>query len=202
MQVIARKVLGGTEEIVYRVPETSLGSLDMTDASIIFREHSRSTDWDIKMLNVGSSTPTDLFTTAAAETDARCSPNRKWIAYVSNESGRAEVYLTAFPRPGAKLQVSTGGGTEPRWRRDSGELFFLDSTKRIVSVAVGSGTVPEIGPPQALFRASPRELVSGTDLWTYDISPDARSFLVNVDDAATADTPLVFSIDWDAALRR
>jgi serine/threonine protein kinase len=202
MQVIGRKVLGGREEIVYGVAETSLGSLDMTDASIIFREHSSSTDWDIKMLNVGSSKPTNLFTTAAAETDARCSPNRKWIAYVSNESGRAEVYLTTFPSPGTKWQVSTSGGTEPRWRRDSGELFFLDPAKRIVSVAITNRTVPEIGPPQVLFRAIPRELVSGTDLWTYDVSPDGRSILVNVDDAATADTPLVFSIDWDVALRR
>ena len=202
MQVIARKVIGGNGEIVYRVPGTSLGSLDMTDDAIIFREHARASDWDIKMIKTGSATPINLFATAAAETDARCSPNRKWIAYVSNESGRAEVYLSAFPQPGVKWQVSTGGGTEPRWRADSGELLFFDAAKQLISVSVKSGSVPDIGPPQVLFRASPTELISGTDLWTYDVSPDAQTVLINVDDAGAADVPLIFSVGWQAMLRR
>jgi eukaryotic-like serine/threonine-protein kinase len=86
---------------------------------------------------------------------AAVAPNGRWMAYGSNESGRFEVYLTAFPGGGGvKWQVSTNGGANPKWRRDSRELFFLDPADNLMAVDVNaSSDNVQLGTPQALFRS-------------------------------------------------
>jgi eukaryotic-like serine/threonine-protein kinase len=82
------------------------------------------------------------------------SPDGKWLAYQSNESGRPEIYITAFPAGGAKWQVSSNGGTTPKWRRDGKELFFLDPQDNIVALDVNtSGNAVKLGAPHTLFQA-------------------------------------------------
>src|SRR5437588_6608101 len=73
----------------------------------------------------GDRKPTPFLTTRFNEAAPTFSPDGRWVAYQSNESGRNEIYVTPFPQTGAKWQVSTAGGTEPRWRKDSHEIFYL-----------------------------------------------------------------------------
>jgi len=90
----------------------------------------------------------------ANETNASLSPNSEWIAYDSHETGRDEIFVQTFPKPGGKWQLSTNGGTRPVWSRDGNELYFIDQDGAMNAVAVKSG--PAVGfqssSPQVLFN--------------------------------------------------
>jgi hypothetical protein len=125
---------------------------------------------------------------------AQFSPDGKWVAYMSTESGRSEVYLRPFPGPGGQWQVSSAGGTSARWSADGRELFYigLDSTFMAVPIAFGAGG-PEPGKPVALFQ--PPVVSSSTTRPQYDVAKDGR-FLVNVivDDALSR--PVTMLLNW------
>ena len=93
-----------------------------------------------------------LLQTPFSESLGAFSPDGRWIAYVSDESGRPEVYVQTFPVSTAKWRVSTNGGTQPRWRRDGKEIFYLASDSRLMAVAVSAGASFEAGIPAALFE--------------------------------------------------
>jgi eukaryotic-like serine/threonine-protein kinase len=116
-------------------------------------------------------------------TDSVCcavlSPNGRWVAYTSDESGDNEIYVTTFPAATGKWQVTRSGGNEPRWSRDGKELFFLQTGNQIMAVPVLSGETFRIGTPTPLFVARAREPISSTDEMTYDVTPDGKRFLVN-----------------------
>jgi len=98
----------------------------------------------------------------------------RFVAYTSNESGRFEVYVTTFPDPGGKWQVSQDGGSEPRWSRSGRELFFVDRENRIQSVEVDpSAPGFEAGTVRPLFAVR-----SSGGSWRYDVSSDDTRFLV------------------------
>jgi Tol biopolymer transport system component len=107
------------------------------------------------------------------------SPDGKWVAYASNESGKWEIYVTSFPEPRGKWQVSIGGGEQPRWRSDGKELFYLSSDNRMMAAPVTTGTNFDSGTPVALYQANPREQVSLNDVFVYDVRRDGQEFLIN-----------------------
>ena len=118
-----------------------------------------------------------FLTTPFDETLARFSPDGRWIAYVSNESGRYEVWLQAYPRGGRKWQISTDGGTEPVWGPDGREIFYRNGDQMmVVSVASGSGLT--VSKPRLLFKGSYVQFPSQNVLGSYDISPDGKSFVM------------------------
>jgi eukaryotic-like serine/threonine-protein kinase len=120
------------------------------------------------------------------------SPDGKWVAYESNETGRDEIYVVPFPGAGGKSQVSSDGGTQPRWNRNGRELFFRSSAK-MMAVDVEIGTAFRAGTPHMLF-----EKVSGD----YDVAPDGRRFLM-LKPAVSADpSELHVSLNWFDDLRR
>ena len=125
-------------------------------------------------------TRTPFLNSGASETNGQISPDGKWLIYASNESGDWEIYATTFPTPTGKLQVSRGGGTEPRWRGDGKEIFYLapGSMLTAVSVTEGTGTLL-FGTLQPLFQMHGRAPISSSDLFTYDVARDGRRFLVN-----------------------
>jgi Tol biopolymer transport system component len=100
------------------------------------------------------------------------SPDGRWIAYESNESGRSEIYLRPFPGPGGKWQVSTEGGARPEWSRDGRELFYFEND-RIMRVTVDGGQALAVGRPELLFPCNCFE--SGRH---YEVTPDAKHFLL------------------------
>ena len=83
------------------------------------------------------------------------SPDGRWVAYESNESGRYEIYVQPFPGPGGKWQVSTNGGTAPVWRRDGKELFYVAPDRKLMAVPVKTGAVFEPETAAPLFESSP-----------------------------------------------
>jgi len=108
------------------------------------------------------------------------SPDGRWVAYASNETGDWEVYVTTFPNAEGKWQVSHGGGTEPRWRGDGKELFYRGPKQMLTAVPVSTDLETfSTGAPRTLFQIHSRPPNSSTDLFTYDVSHDGKRFLVN-----------------------
>ncbi len=97
----------------------------------------------------------------------------------SNESGEWEVYVTTFPGARGKWQVSPGGGTEPRWRSDGKEIFYVDPKGMLTAVQVDAVEKFSTGSASPLFQIHGRAPISNTDLFTYDVSKDGKRFLVN-----------------------
>jgi Tol biopolymer transport system component len=132
--------------------------------------------------------------------NAQFSPDGRWIAYTSNENGRMEVYVSPFPRLNSKWQVSTVGGQEPRWRQDGRELFYISPNGMMMAIAVKPGTRFDPGPPIALFRTNRRQPVSAQDVFSYDVTPDGKRFLViTAVDESKAGTISV-ALNWSAAM--
>jgi len=115
----------------------------------------------------------------ASETNGQISPDGKWVAYASNETGDWEVYVTTFPNPVGKWQVSRGGGTEPRWRGDGKEIFYIGPKGALTAVEVSTEATFSTGAASPLFQVRGRAPISSADLFTYDVAPDGKRFLVN-----------------------
>jgi Tol biopolymer transport system component len=128
----------------------------------------------------------------------RFSPDGRWVAYFSNESGRPEVYVVPFPTTSRRWQISSQGGSFPRWRQDGREIFFVSRDNKLMAVDVRTdGGTLAVGQPRALFEAravGPR--------FFYDVAPDGQRFLVNtLRDGSSASTVALVS-NWIGALRR
>ncbi len=130
---------------------------------------------------------------------ARFSPDSRWIAYASDESGRREVFVQAFSdvdgvKAGGRWQVSTAGGDEPHWRDDGGEILYVDPEQRIMSVSVEvQGDRPVLGNPQELFRIN-------SVIVDIDYSGDHERFLVASRDEVGSSEPLHVVINWPGDL--
>ena len=138
---------------------------------------------------------------SASVKNAQFSPDGKWVAYDSNESGRWEVFVTSFPDAKGKWQISTGGGRQPRWRGDGKELFYLAPDAKLMAVPITSGVNFQAGPPLALFQANPRELLATSEIAVYDVSKDGQRFLINTQVNTDAVRPMSVILNWDAGFK-
>jgi eukaryotic-like serine/threonine-protein kinase len=120
-----------------------------------------------------------FLSTKSSESNGQISPDGKWVAYESNESGDWEIYVTTFPTAAGKWQVSRGGGTEPRWRGDGKELFYIGPKSTFTAVPVDLQGSFSSGNPTALFSTQIRAQISSTDSFSYDVTRDGQRFLVN-----------------------
>ncbi len=137
---------------------------------------------------------------------AAFSPDGKWIAYQSDESGKEQVYVQAFPGPGGKWQISTAGGTRPHWRRDGRELFYLADDNILTAVEVrGNLSEFEVGAIHPLFKANPA-LAVGTIAPTggtgYDVTGDGQRFLINTFSDHGESSPITLVVGWDEELKK
>ena len=145
--------------------------------------------------------PAVYLTGAVSRRSGQFSPDGRWVAYVSDESGRDEVYVQNFPTPAAKWMVSLGGGTYPRWRRDGKELFYLSPGGKLMALAVKSGATFEAGSPKALLDVG--EIGQrGVTRNPYDVTADGRRFLVNRAAGESAATPITVVLNWTSGLRK
>ena len=126
---------------------------DWTSAGTVVQYLREKDDYDIRVVELpGARNPRWFLKTPFDEGAGRVSPNGRWIAYVSNESGRLEVYVQSFPTPGFKRRVSTSGGFWPRWRGDGAELFYKAPDASIMSVSMGDPRSIAPRTPVRLFR--------------------------------------------------
>jgi serine/threonine protein kinase len=152
--------------------------------------------WALPLFGDGKSFP--IVQDAFDEGEATVSPDGKWMAYQSNESGRREVYIAAFPGGGAKWQVSSNGGIAAKWREDGKELFFLDPADNLVAVDVTSGKAVQLGAPHALFQAVGIQ----RDFGPYDVTGDGKKFLINSGNLKEGTEPVTLVLNWPAELKR
>jgi eukaryotic-like serine/threonine-protein kinase len=138
----------------------------------------------------------------ASLNNGQFSPDGKWVAYSSNESGRWEVYVTSFPDARGKWQVSTNGGGQPRWRGDGKEIYFLSSDEKLMAASVDTKTEFEPGTPTVLFQTDPRERVATTEVIIYDVSRDGQRFLVNTNYNNGSAHPISVVLNWKPEMRK
>jgi Tol biopolymer transport system component len=129
------------------------------------------------------------------ERTGRFSPDGKWVAYVSNESGQEDVYVARFANSQERWRISTAGGTNPRWRGDGQELFFVDAERRFMAVPMKIGDSLTPGVPSPLFRI---DTLLDND---YDITADGQRFLVTRTSPAAQAVPFNVIVNWQSALK-
>jgi Tol biopolymer transport system component len=132
-------------------------------------------------------------------THARVSPDGRWVAFASADSGRFEIYVQNFPNPAGRWQVSASGGLQPKWRQDGKELFYLAADGRMMAAPVALGALVEIGQPQPLFQTR-IEVSTGITWHQYDVAPDGQRFLVNTPEIVTS--PATVVLNWPALVKR
>jgi eukaryotic-like serine/threonine-protein kinase len=155
--------------------------------------------WFVTLPEVKSS---PFLKAAAIIRNGQFSPDGKWVAYASNETGKWEIYVTSFPQPRGKWQVSSGGGEQPRWRGDGKELFYLSFDGKMMAAPVTTGANFDVGTPAALFQATPRQPVSNNDQFVYDVSRDGQRFLINTQVKPAQTQPMSVILNWDAELKK
>jgi Tol biopolymer transport system component len=170
---------------------------------LLYRNTSEGTNWDLWALPFDGAVPVrkpfPVVQTSFQEQMGELSPDGRWIAYQTNESGRYEVYVQSFPQAGARTQVSTGGGSQPRWRPDGAELFYmgLDSRLMAATIAVDARGQLHSASPVGLFLVrTPGGPVPSPQKQQYAVSPDGQRFLVNslTDEATTS--PITLILNW------
>jgi eukaryotic-like serine/threonine-protein kinase len=163
--------------------------------------------WVLPM--TGERKPVQFLHASATASDGQFSPDGRWVAYTSRESGRDEVYVVPFDAaklqsgaggesaPGGKWQISSEGGRVPRWRRDGKELFYLGPNNTVTAVEVtGSGGSFSVGRSQRLFVAPVNPFAS-----TYDVAPDGQRFVMSAS-PVEEEPPLVLMVNWLAELKK
>ena len=158
--------------------------------SMVFTEWSRQSNGDLWLLSLSpGAKPTPLETGPYYEAGARFSPDGRFLAYVSSETGTLEIYVRTLEGRGERVRVSAAGGRLPRWRRDGKELFYVAANGDLVSVPLGVGARPDPGSPTVLFR------ING-QVRDYAVDASGQRFLV--DTAPTDTAPIDVLVNWPA----
>lgn len=167
------------------------------------------TKYDLWVLALsGERKPVKFLATEFNENQAEFSPDGRWVAYTSDESGGPEVYVRPFTDAvgkdvGGKWQVSKGGGSQARWRRDGREIFYRNRAGQLMAVAVSANPTFQPGTPQSLFTL---ETTGGTgtntDVRRYDVGADGKRFLVLALPGANAQAPIMVVQNWQSGLKK
>jgi Tol biopolymer transport system component len=197
---------GGGQELLLASGSTLVPNAWSPDGRfLMYSERSPVTALDLWVLPLDGKQPPSVFLNSKFEERyPQFSPDGRWVAYMSDESGRPEIYLRPFPASSGQFPVSTTGGIAPRWRKDGKELYYIAPDSKLMAVSMDTtGRAPKMGEPGALFR--PHILYGGTMttgvLWQYDVAPDGR-FLINVtpDDVVTA--PITVIQNWSPRIKK
>jgi hypothetical protein len=188
----------GSEELLFSSP---LGkaprSFSPDGRLLLFTSLNPKTKYDFDVLSLPDRKVTPFLHTEFDEFLGEFSPDGRFVAYASNESGRSEIYVQPFPGPGGKWQMSTTGGTAPVWRRDGKELFYLAPDHKLMAVAVRTGTTLEAEAPRPLFEARIREDPDRH----FDVSADGQRFLIVTPLGDDSTPPITLIQNWTVLLR-
>jgi eukaryotic-like serine/threonine-protein kinase len=199
---IVQKVANGAgeEQPVFKEEGSNLAPCEwLRDGQTLLFQSTPGSNWDLRLLPPGGSAkPTTVLASQFNEAAARLSPDGRFVAYQSNESGQFEIYIQSLPPSGSKWQVSTNSGFTPQWRGDGRELFFRDLDGFLNAVPVGASASLELGQAHRLFHAAIQLAGIRRERWA--VSADGQRFLLNT--PTEADTPPAFNVvlDWTAEL--
>ena len=172
---------------------------------LLFENNSDKTKSDIWALpQFGDKKPFPVVQTEFNDAHSQFSPDGKWIAYGSEESGRAEIYVQSFPSSeGGRRQISTQGGDQPQWRADQKELFYIAQDGKLMSVEIKDGQTLEAGWPTPLFELHvPAIPLVGNDRNQYAISADGQRFIVSNLVRSDKPTPITIVVNWPQLLKK
>jgi eukaryotic-like serine/threonine-protein kinase len=193
----------GSEELLFKSSNPK-GPEDWSSDGrfLLYYELDPKTNADLWVLPLlGDQKPIPFLQTPFTEVQGKFSPDGRWIAYSSNESGTFQIYVQSFPPSGGKWMVSTNGGTQPRWRHDGKELFYLGPDRKLMVVNVKEDANKfEAGNPQALFEM--RVFIGFVTTSSYQVTRDGQRFLVNTPVEESASSPLTVVLNWTAGLKR
>jgi len=188
----------GQDELLWRSAYTKIPLSWSADGRfLLFYEANPQTRLDLWVLPMeGEHKPWPWLNTPAIETFAAFSPDGKWIAYQSDESGRHEIYVQAFapgaPASGVRAPLSTGGGQYPVWRRDGRELYYRSPDNKLMAMDVTLGAQVKAGTPRELF----------TVIGNFEAARDGQRFLVSAGAAETGVPPFTVVLNWMAELKK
>jgi Tol biopolymer transport system component len=170
---------------------------------IAYVKQTRRTAYDLWLLPLsGDRKPVPFATTGFDDWGARFSPDSRWVAFASAESGSPEVYVAPIGEPANKTRVSTGGGSTPRWRSDGRELFYASADYRSIMVAATQtgGTFIVGAPARALSLGATPVARDRARNMVYDVSPDGRRFLVSLPAGEPTSSRVTVVLNWTNAL--
>ena len=200
----------GGEQVAFQRPTSNAIPFDwsLDGRWLLTRETSPDTNIDIWKLPIAAdgkaregATPTPYLQTRFNETEPRFSPEPSphWVAYASDESGRYEVYIDAFPEPRGKKRISTSGGRTPQWGAGGRELFYVSCEDKVMAVSLKLGPDGiEASAPRELFQVPQRATIAGA---IYQPSHDGQRFLV-LTSPETAPQSLNVIVNWPALLKK
>ena len=191
----------GTEEVLLKSSEQKVPDDWSSDGQyIVYQTFNPETKWDLWVLPMsGDQQPSPFLRTEFNEQQAQFSADGKWIAYTSDESGTLEVYVQTFPASGGRWRVSTGGGSQPSWRRDGREMFYITADRKLMAVDVSLGPTFKAGIPKTLFATRNLNL---TEVRTqYAATADGQRFLINSNAEETNTTPISVVVNWTVGLK-
>jgi dipeptidyl aminopeptidase/acylaminoacyl peptidase len=194
----------GNEDLLLESPLNKFPCSVSSDGRfLLYMQVDEKTRPDLLVLPLtGERKPLSFTTTPFDERNGQFSPNGQWVAYESNESGQLEIYVQSFPGPGGKRQVSAGGGTEPRWRGDGKELFYISPDGKLMTVPIQSaGQTLEAGAPIALFQTRIVRFPVPQKS-QYAVTRDGQRFLINTIVSEPTAPPITIIANWTRALKK
>jgi Tol biopolymer transport system component len=189
----------GREELLLATAQIKVATDWSRDGRfVLYRSAEPQTGRDLFAMSLGDRKVVPVAQTPFDEREAQFSPDGRWIAFVSNESGRPEVYVQPFPGPGKKQSISSNGGGQPRWRRDGTELFYVALDGQLMAVPMNRsarGDAIAGDAPVPLFPANVGGAVQSNNRQQYMVSADGQRFLMNtiLEEAAS---PITLLLNW------
>jgi eukaryotic-like serine/threonine-protein kinase len=163
---------------------------------LVYLDQAQSALWHIWLMPLrGDRRPVRWLDTRFNETNPRFSPDGRWIAFESNESGRPEIYAALTEGGGEKRRISPSGGRQPRWRTDGKELYYVAPDGYVVTVPVTPGPRLETGTPTPLFRVEPQ-------IENYDAAGDGARFLISAPLDKVRESPIRVVVNWPAIVAK
>jgi Tol biopolymer transport system component len=205
---------GGKEELMVRM-DTPIRANDWSPDGryVLYAKSDPKTKWDLWTLPTGlqrtgaSPTPEPYLRTPFNESQGQFSPDGHWVAYTSDEAGRSQVYVQSFPAGAGKFLVSSSDGTQPRWRKDGKELFYIAGDGKLMAVEVKTAPAFEAGAARALFDSRISRSGEVTNPFHYAVTADGKRFLIISNADATeashsTPVPITVVLNWTAGLKR
>jgi Tol biopolymer transport system component len=194
----------GSDDLLLKTGATGALPTDWSSdgRSLVYAAAGSKTSYDLWVLPLaGKRTPIPFLQTIFIETQGQLSPDGRWMAYSSDETGTREVWVQPFPATGAKWQVSTEGGSEPKWRGDGSEMFYVAGAGTLMAVPINvAATTFEAGVPVPLFET--RRPFSGPLVSNYIPAADGQRFLVNTIATERSPSPITVVLNWTTTLKQ
>jgi serine/threonine protein kinase/Tol biopolymer transport system component len=194
----------GQDELLLSATDVEPADRSQDGRFLLYQKNDPKTKWDLWVLPLfGDRKPKPFLQTEFDESQGQFSPDGRWVAYASDESGRPEVYVQPFPGPGPKIPISTTGGMQPKWRHDGKELFYrVDGTGKLMSVEIRANGQFQTGVPQLLSAKMSLANHGMTTGDHYAVSADGKRVFTFKSSQEGSASPVTVVLNWTAGLKR